>query len=214
MYIVISGNTGAGKSTLGHNISIELKNDLSLEYIDEKIFHHELIQQMFDCPLKYAFLVQMNFLLQRTLKIKYLTENNINFLMERSLNEDFLFAYRHYQLKNISSDEFASYKKFWNSCLNIVPSPSLFICLHSPNSNFLTQRLIKGYKEGTRIRELPDDKLHEYVSQMNKLYNEWFKKLNEEKIEISISESSLVETIDFAKITKSILNEAKIERCI
>ncbi len=190
MYIAISGNTGTGKSTLGQYLCKELNKKVSFEYVDEKCFHHELVQQMFDCPSKYAFLIQMNFLLQRTLKIKHLVENNQIFLMERSVEEDFLFAYRHYQLKNISSEEFIIYKKFWKECLNKIPSPSLYVCLRSSDACALTKRIIDGYEKRIRSKELHDDDLQEYVSQMNRLYDKWFKKLKEHKIIKSVFETT------------------------
>lgn len=209
MYIVISGNTGAGKSTLGQLLCNELKKKVPCKYIDERNFQHELVQQMFDCPTQYAFLIQMNFLLERTLKIKQLTENNQMFLMERSLNEDFLFAYRHYQLNNISSEEFAIYKKFWENCLSMTPLPSLFIYLYSHDSNFLTKKVIEGYTNGTRNMELPREELQEYVIQMNRLYDDWFERLDKDKIKIPSVEFDLKTNKDFVRILKLILTKVE-----
>ena len=207
MYIVISGNTGTGKSTLGRHLCKELNKKVPFEYIDERCFHHELVQQMFDCPSKYAFLIQMNFLLQRTLKIRHLIENNQIFLMERSVEEDLLFAYRYYQLKNISSEEFKIYKKFWKECLNKVPPPSLYVCLRSSDVCTLTKRIIEGNEKRTRSKELQDNDLQEYVSQMNRLYDKWFKKLKERKIITSVSETTDLENHEnFREILNLVLS--------
>lgn len=207
LYIVISGNTGAGKSTLGRHLCKELNKKVPFEYIDERCFHHELVQQMFVCPSKYAFLIQMNFLLQRTLKIKNLFDNNRNFLIERSIEEDFLFAYRHYQLKDISSEEFVVYKNFWKECLNKVPPPSLYVCLRSSDACTLTKRIMEGYEKRTRSKELQDDNLQEYVSQMNRLYDKWFKKLKERKIITSVFETTDLENDEnFKEIRNLVLS--------
>ena len=127
--------------------------------------------------------------------------------MERSVEEDFLFAHRHYQLKNISSEEFIIYKKFWKECLNKVPSPSLYVYLRSSDTCTLTKRIIEGYEKRTRNKELQDDDLQEYVSQMNRLYDKWFKKLKERKIITSAFETTDLENHEnFREILNLILS--------
>lgn len=205
MYIAISGNTGCGKSTLGSCLCEELRTRIPVEYIDERCFHHDLIQEMFNQPKEYAFLMQMNFLLQRTLKVRYLTEHNRLFLMERSLDEDFLFAYRHYQLKNIKSAEFKIYEEFWKDCLSKVPYPSLYIYLCSDDVSLLTKRVTAGYERGRRNKELPDNELKEYVGQMNILYDEWFENLDRNKMKVPIFNGNPKNYSDFTKIVDSIL---------
>lgn len=207
MYIVISGNTGAGKSTLGRCLCDELMENISIEYVDEREFHHELVQQMFDYPSKYAFGVQMNFLLQRALKIERLIENKQMFLMERSLNEDFLFAFRHYKLGNINSEEFEVYKKMWTIYSNKLPAPALYIYLYSNDSGLLAKRIIEAHKKGERDKELANRELYRYVGEMNELYNEWFEKLNGEKMKLPIFKSKLKSHKTFSKIKSLVLTK-------
>jgi deoxyadenosine/deoxycytidine kinase len=181
LYVVISGNTGSGKSTFGKALIKSLDKAKAFKYVDERTLHHELLQQMFDRPKSYAFLSQMNFLVQRTLKIKYLTDNNQSFVMERSLEEDFLFAYRYYELGHISKTEFEIYNSFWKYCTSNVPSPILYVYLCSDNIQVLVQRVID--RGG---RELADTALYEYVSHMNRLYEDWFDKLTTQKLRIPV----------------------------
>lgn len=127
--------------------------------------------------------------------------------MERSVEEDLLFAYRYYQLKNISSEEFKIYKKFWKECLNKVPPPSLYVCLRSSDVCTLTKRIIEGNEKRTRSKELQDNDLQEYVSQMNRLYDKWFKKLKERKIITSVSETTDLENHEnFREILNLVLS--------
>ncbi len=206
MYIALCGNTGVGKSTLGAYLCKELRQQIPIEYVDERPFHHELLQEMFNQPREYSFLIQINFLLQRTLKIKYLTENKRVFLMERSLDEDLLFAHRHNQLKNINFEEFKFYREFWENCLNKVPYPSLYIYLYSDDPLLLTKRVIAGYEQGKRNKELPDNELKEYVTQMNILYDEWFENLDRNKIKVPIFNESTKHHTNFTKLIDSILS--------
>lgn len=211
MYFAISGNTGAGKSTLGRYLCDKLNKNIPIEYVDESLFHHEFIQQMFEKPSKYAFLMQMNFLVQRALKIKFLSENGKLFLIERSMDEDFLFAYRYYHLKNISVKDFIIYKKFWKLCINSVPTPSLYIYLSSDDPKLLTKRVIQGNKTGARTKELPDDDLYKYVCQMNELYKNWFSSLRKNKIEVPIFEGDLRKHNNFIKIANDVLAATKFK---
>ena len=206
MYIVLSGNTGTGKSSLGSCLREELAKRMDIAYIDEKSFHHELLAEMFNLPREYAFLIQLNFLLQRTLRIKHLTENNRIFLMERSLGEDFLFAYRHYQLKNISPEEFKIYEEFWKNCLSKVASPSLHIYLYSKNVALLSKQVIKRCEQEKRKQELPDKDLRKYIEQMNFLYDEWFENLETDKIKVPVPKSGTISPRNVTNIIDSILS--------
>jgi len=186
MYLSLSGNTGAGKSSLGTYLANELRSSIPIEYIDEGKFHHVYLQKMFDHPGDYALLIQINFLLQRTLKIKDMAEQRKLFLLERSLSEDYLFARRHMELGNISAKDFDMYQKFWKYCESQAPKPCGYIYLRSENTSLLANRVIQGYREDRRNQELPDDELREYVNDLNIRYNDWFSSLKGDKIDVPI----------------------------
>jgi deoxyadenosine/deoxycytidine kinase len=159
---------------------------MPLEYIDEKHFHHTFLQKMFDQPREYALLIQMNFLLQRTLKIKDLVERKQAFLLERSLSEDYLFAQRHFELGHMSQHHFDIYCKFWEYCQSQTPQPCGYIYLYSKDTSFLANRVIQGYREDRRNQELPDDELREFVKDLNKRYSNWYVNLKSDKISVEI----------------------------
>lgn len=186
MYISICGNTGAGKSTLGMYLATKLGGSIPIEYVDEGNFHHAFLQKMFDRPGEYALLVQMNFLLQRTMKIKDLAEQKKIFLLERSLSEDYLFALRHMELGNIKSSDFESYHNFWTYCQSHTPMPCGYIYLRSEDTSLLARRVIQGYREDRRNQELPDDDLREFVNDLNTRYDAWFASLQSEKISVPV----------------------------
>jgi len=186
MYISICGNTGTGKSTLGMYLATQLSSSIPIEYIDEGKFHHAFLQKMFDRPSEYALLLQMNFLLQRTLKIKDLAERKKTFLLERSLSDDYLFAHRHLELGNISTNGFEIYHNFWKFCQSQTPKPCGYIYLQCEDTSLLTNRVIEGYSADRRNQELPDDDLREFVKDLNTRYEDWFASLQGEKIRVPI----------------------------
>lgn len=186
MYVSICGNTGAGKSTLGKYLVAKLGESVSVEYIDEGKFHHAFLQKMFDRPNEYALFIQMNFLLQRTLMIKDLAERNKIFLLERSLEEDYLFAKRHMDLGNISPNDFEIYNNLWKYCHTRIPKPCGYIYLQCEDASLLAQRVIQGYREERRNQELPNDDLREFVNDLNKRYDAWFASLQSAKISVPV----------------------------
>ena len=210
MYISICGNTGAGKSTLGAFLANALGSLFPVSYVDEKLFHHSLLQKMFDCPCEYAFLMQMNFLLQRVLKIKYLEKSGAVFVMERSLCEDAIFAFRHHELGEISDSEFAVYTAFLHACQAMVPAPLGYVYLSCEDPAILTNRVIQGYKARKRNKELPDDKLYEFVDDLNARYNTWFEGLDAKKLRMPIltcEPSSSQESIEIVRFCERLLHE-------
>jgi deoxyadenosine/deoxycytidine kinase len=205
MYISISGNTGAGKSALGRYLAERLNVYTPVAYVEERTFHHNLIQRMFDSPKEYAFLIQMNFLVQRTLKIKDMIEHQQSFLIERSVEEDFLFALRYHREGSIDETTFQVYKEFWQICQRQVPQPSLYIYLQSDDIDLLTNRVINGYKISERKQELPIGKLKDYVRDMNILYDNWFDGLQANKIKMPIFTNDFSKDVNFERLLAQIL---------
>jgi deoxyadenosine/deoxycytidine kinase len=200
MYVAICGNSGAGKSTLGEHLVHRLRRFLEAEYVDEKEFHHRYLQRMFDQPTEYAFLIQTNFLLQRTLRIKHSEEQGRVFLIERSLSEDFIFACRHAESGAIPTGQFDVYRNLWKQCHATIPEPVGYIYLSCDNAALLSSRVIDGHRANRRNQELPDDALQEYIEDLNIRYEEWFEGLQAKKIQIPVFTAGFDNSNNFEKI--------------
>jgi len=200
MYVAICGNTGAGKSTVGKHLLHRLGQSFQTEYVDEKEFHHDYLQKMFDQPNEYAFLIQMNFLLQRTLKIKRLEEQGKVFLLERSISEDYIFASRHAESGAISAAQFDVYRRFWEQCHASISQPVGYIYLSCNDATLLSSRVIEGYRANRRRQELPDGALRDFVKDLNIRYEKWFKSLSSKKIRIPIFDTELDNSDDFNRV--------------
>ena len=200
MYVAICGNTGAGKSTLGKYLPHCLAQFFQVGYIDEKEFHHDYLQEMFDHPRDYAFLIQMNFLLQRTLKVKRLEEQGRIFLLERSISEDYIFAGRHAESGAITGTQFDVYRQFWEQCHTSISQPSGYIYLSCDDPSLLASRVIEGYRANKRKQELPDDELLDFVKDLNIRYEKWFENLPSKKIRIPIITTEMDDSDDFKKV--------------
>jgi deoxyadenosine/deoxycytidine kinase len=157
-YIAVSGNTGAGKSTLIRSISAQLQAEkILLLGVDERLFHHPSLPKMFSSPQIYALPIQMNFLIQRWLAIRALHEQSIPFFIERPHFDDWLFAREHRLRGNIDPDVHDCYASIANALDVMLPKPDLLI-LMNPSPDLSFARITAAEEAGQRPREFPNDR--------------------------------------------------------
>ncbi|AVZ82715.1 deoxynucleoside kinase [Edwardsiella ictaluri] len=161
IYICLSGNSGAGKSTLLKNISSNIyQKDSDTIAIDEKAVHHNLLQYLFDKTEKYGYLLQLNFMIQRSLLIKSWLDKGFNLIMERSHIEDYIFISFMYKSKYITKEQYDTYMTLWNEINKITPTPDIIIFLDFSVDHSL-QNIKNDELKGIRPREFPNPELKE-----------------------------------------------------
>ena len=132
-YVAISGNTGAGKSTLVRALVDALRaRDLPVIGINERAFHHPLLPGMFADPARYAFGVQLNFMLQRHMALRHWLEHGHTVVMERSHLDDQMFVEQHAAQGTINAAQFDAYLQLAHVLHADVPFPTVFVCLDVP----------------------------------------------------------------------------------
>lgn len=158
-YVCVSGNSGTGKSTLVRLIASAIKGqNLSTIAIDEGSLHHPFLPYLFFQPQDYAFEMQLNFMLQRSLLVKHWIQKGYNLVMERSHLEDLVFIRHLKNEKYIGTKEYEAYLESWKCINNRTPTPDLMIFLDvSPEISI--KRLQDDEDQGRRPREFPDEKL-------------------------------------------------------
>src|SRR5215203_5785127 len=156
-YIAITGNTGVGKSTLVAAIADRLK---ALRYptigINERAIHHPLLPLMFRQPSRYAFGVQLNFLLQRHLMLSRWLELGYHVVIERSHLDDRLYMETHLDDGNVSSAEFKAYEVLFNTLSLRLPDPDCLIFLDASPETCI-ERLTASEQNAERPREFSDE---------------------------------------------------------
>lgn len=182
-YIAVSGNTGAGKSTLVRGIwkhlGVEQQDDAA--GINERVLHHPLLRLMFSRPKEYALFVQLNFLLQRHALLYHWLYSGRSVVIERSHVDDRLFVESHAVLGNISAEEVAAYDQVASVLRNKLPDPDLYIYLDAPPALSM-ERLRTSEEAGERPREFPDeDTKRMYVEAWYQKYSEHYIRLIDQK---------------------------------
>jgi|ERR1035437_44608 deoxyadenosine/deoxycytidine kinase len=173
-FVVVSGNSGAGKSTLLRQIAADLRKDgLNVGLADERQLHHRLLAHMFSDPVRWAYAIQVNFIVQRFARLLEAScEPYDVLLMERCFWEDKLF-FRYY--REIGAIPIACepiYDSLLKSFIDLTVRPSLIVHLNA-EVNSSCERLERAFKKGERDEELRGDGLRRYITSMKRLYGEW-----------------------------------------
>ena len=162
--ISISGNSGVGKSALLMGLEKGLKT-IGLKdvwRIDESNFHHQFLELMFANPGKWAFPIQLNFLLQRS---TYL-------MMERSIEEDHLYCEYYRNGGSFSKPLYACYETMHDYFAGEIGGPDIFIYLKA-DPKLLVKRIEDDMASGKRAREVEGKQLKSYIDDLNEIYAAW-----------------------------------------
>lgn len=173
-YVSFSGNTGAGKSTLLRRAAEKLGAEVeSVTAIDEQLFHHRLLQNMFDDPDRWGLVMQLNFLVERAAELLNLeSDRDLLCLMERSLPEDHVFFGRLVGRGHIDPRMEGPYVAVRDALISMCPEPAGFIFVNT-DPEVCIARLEHAMSTGSRPVELVGDALRSYVFDLDAGYRKW-----------------------------------------
>lgn len=194
-YIAVSGNTGAGKSTLIRRLTeIGPGYGLPIVGISERVLHHPLLRLMFSRPQDWAFAIQLNFMIQRHMMIKRQLELGHTIVLERSHYDDELFLTEHFKEKKLSQSEYDAYMALANVLHAKVPEPDVMVLLRvTPEISM--ERILQSEKKGERPVEFPNEEIkNAWVSRWFNLYEEFHDDLRQKiKHEAKLQNTVLIE---------------------
>ena len=184
MSIVIGGMIGLGKTSVADTLSAYFKN----KGIESKVFYetvddnpilplyYELTPEQLDAK-RIPFLLQLFFLNKRfkTVKDSIYWQNPIYTIQDRSIYEDWYFAYVNKNLGRISELEFKIYEELVENMmeeLNDLPkkAPDLMVYLKGSFDTVIDRIMSRG-----RSFEI-NPELKEYYFEVWKGYDEWVMK--------------------------------------
>lgn len=126
MYVAIEGVIGVGKTTLTHLLAERLGVQPLLEVVEENPF----LPLFYQDPVRYAFKVQVFFLLSRYKQLLPLAQPE---LFSRGVVADYLFDKDAiFAAMNLSGDEWALYSDLYEHLSPRIPAPDLTIYLRAP----------------------------------------------------------------------------------
>ncbi|MGB9694709.1 MAG: deoxynucleoside kinase [Caldisericaceae bacterium] len=167
MYIVVSGNIGAGKTCLSQIISEDLGFSVYFEDFHANLF----LKQYYKDMKRWAFATQINFLALRYEQIvHHILLSSVPSVLDRSIYEDReVFAKSLHEENLMTDEEWTVYNKLYDLMVAHLPTPNLLIYLDKTVDELL--RNIS--KRGRDFEIIPRDYLEGLEKRYAAFYDNW-----------------------------------------
>ncbi len=197
MHIAITGNIGAGKTTLAEKLALHYNWEVYYEAVEGNPY----LAPFYDNMEKWSFHLQIFFLnsrFEQVLKIKNQEEKTI--IQDRTIYEDaFIFAKNLYDSKKMNQTDFETYSALFKTISTAIAPPDLMIYLKADINKLVSQIKKRGrdYEKNIDV---------DYLKSLNVLYEDFSSNYNHGKIiEIDVNNLDFVENPkDFEFITNTI----------
>ena len=166
MYIAVIGNIGAGKTTLTKMLAKHYGWEPRFESVDDNPYLDDFYKDM----KRWSFDLQVYFMNKRIHDILDISKSDKVIIQDRCAFEDrYIFAQTIYEQGNMSERDFVTYKELFDMMIGLVPQPDLVIYIKSSIGNLVSQieKRNRGCESAMSI---------EYLSNLNKKYNDWIDK--------------------------------------
>ena len=172
MHIAVTGNIGAGKTTL----TTMLAKHYGWETQFEDVVHNPYLDDFYQDMSKWSFALQMYFFGSRFRQVKEIRESGKNIIQDRTIYEDaYIFAENLNEMNLLSDRDYSNYTSLFNLMKSFVSAPDLLIYLKADISTLTKQIAKRGreYEAGISI---------DYLMRLNKKYEAWIDSYKEGKL--------------------------------
>lgn len=167
MHIAITGNIGAGKTTLASMLA----NHYGWEVLFEAVEGNPYLADFYDDMHRWAFNLQIFFLNSRFAQMRRVLTaveaGHITVIQDRTIYEDAaIFARNLHQLGTLSDRDYQTYRSVFESMMSLVRPPDLMIYLRADLSKLRRQIEMRGRSFEQSISD-------DYLGRLNRLYEEF-----------------------------------------
>ena len=164
LFVAVSGNIGAGKSSLARLLGEHFHWKPYYESVDNNPY---LADFYADMP-RWSFHLQVYFLSNRFKGHKEIVESNESVIQDRTIYEDAeIFARNLYTIGRMTERDFANYISLFKVMMEYLKPPDLMIYLKASVDMLLLQIARRGRDFEKGIERV-------YLEQLNFLYDDWF----------------------------------------
>lgn len=196
MHIAITGNIGAGKTTLTKMLANHYQWEAQFEDVDENPYLEDFYSDM----SQWSFALQIYFLGSRFRQVKEIRESGKSIIQDRTIYEDaHIFAENLNDMNLLTERDYQNYLSVFKLMKYFVSAPDLLIYLKSDVPNLVK----KIYKRG---REYEASISIDYLAKLNEKYEKWIGEYAEGKLLIiEVDDLDFVESQeDFGVILEKI----------
>lgn len=168
MHIAVTGNIGAGKTTLAQLLAHHYDWDVLYEAVEGNPYLSDFYGDM----ERWAFNLQIYFLNSRFGQVKYIHDKLKDptartLIQDRTIYEDaYIFARNLRESDTMSERDYQTYRHLFDSMLSLVHPPDLMIYLRADIPRLTSQIRRRGRSYEQSISET-------YLANLNRLYEEF-----------------------------------------
>ncbi|SUE34582.1 deoxynucleoside kinase [Rikenella microfusus] len=169
-YILITGCTGVGKST----VATYLASEFGMEYFDDPYVNNPFLSNALNREKSTAFQSQLYFFTE-FIKLHFdISKYNHPVIQERSIYESVhIFCEMYYHLGIFTKEELSVFKDLLSVVSNMLKEPDIIIYLRSTPATIY-------HRLRQRNRDLEKDINEKYTETQLALYEKWIKFINQE----------------------------------
>lgn len=198
MYIAIAGNIGSGKTTLTTLLAKHYKFEPHYENVEDNPYISDFYEDM----QRWSFNLQIYFLNQRYLSLLQILKGKKSVIQDRTIYEDaHIFAPNLHSMGLMSSRDFDTYQKLFESLNQTIKAPDLLIYLRASIPSLVNniQKRGRDYEDSIRL---------DYLRRLNERYEAWISAYKPKHLIIEIDELNFAENTEHLG---SIINKIQAE---
>lgn len=162
-HIAISGNIGAGKTSLAEMLGKHYGWKVQYEDVE----HNPYLADFYADMTRWSFNLQIYFLHSRYLQVLETRKNDVTTIQDRTIYEDAkIFAPNLRDMGVLNMRDFNNYEALFNTMISQVNPPDVLIYLRASIEKLVSQIAKRGraYEDGIKV---------DYLKKLNKYYNDW-----------------------------------------
>jgi len=171
-HIAVSGNIGAGKTTLTEMLAKHYKWHAEYESVEDNPYLKDFYGDMH----RWSFHLQIYFLNNRFEQIHNLRIGDKTVIQDRTIYEDaYIFAKSLYKQGFFNERDYKSYRTLFDTMIQLIQPPDLLIYLRSDIS-----KLVRNIEK--RGRDFENAIRIDYLKGLNEHYEDWISGYNAGKL--------------------------------
>jgi deoxyadenosine/deoxycytidine kinase len=163
IFVAVAGNIGTGKTTLSNMLADHFRWKAHFESVTDNPYLSDFYLDM----KRWSFPLQIYFMTHRVKAHQQITEGTASAIQDRTIYEDAnIFARNLYEQKLMEERDYHNYLEVYKVVTSTLQAPDLMIYLRKS-----LPRLKEQIKK--RGRDYEQDMPEEYLSNLNRYYDEW-----------------------------------------